>query len=49
MGGRHLADRHDGPCAGYELPPATATAVLGGNALVLLAAAARLVLRRDVT
>ena len=31
------------------LPPATATAVLGGYALVLLAAAARLVLRRDVT
>ena len=31
------------------LPPATATAVLGGYALVLLAAAARLVLRREVT
>ena len=31
------------------LPAATATAVLGGYALVLLAAAARLVLRRDVT
>jgi ABC-2 type transport system permease protein len=31
------------------LPPATAAAVLGGYALVLLAAAARLVLRRDVT
>jgi ABC-type transport system involved in multi-copper enzyme maturation permease subunit len=31
------------------LPPATAAAILGGYALVLLAAAARLVLRRDVT
>jgi ABC-type transport system involved in multi-copper enzyme maturation permease subunit len=31
------------------LPPATAAAILGGYALVLLAAASRLVLRRDVT